>query len=53
MTTTKEKVKWNYRGKLSADSRVKVTKIQAEQVLKGNSMTQDETVDFIIKNFKN
>lgn len=46
-----EKERWNFRGELSLDSRDKVKKIQAEQVLVGNSMTQDETVDFIIKNY--
>lgn len=43
---------WNYRGKLSQESKSVVEKVMATQVLKNNKMTQDEAVDFIIKNYK-
>lgn len=44
--------KWKFRGDLSGESRDKVDIVQAQQVIKGNKMTQIQTLDFIIKNYK-
>lgn len=43
---------WDFRCKLTNRARTKVKKVQAEQMLKENEMTLEQTMEFIIDNFQ-
>lgn len=44
---------WNCRAMLPIESKVKVRAVQMQQELNGNPMTQDQTLAFIINEYKN
>lgn len=51
-TMAKEKT-WNLRAKLTPESQKIFVLVQAREILKENNMKQDETIDFILKDYWN
>lgn len=43
---------WNLRAVVSIMAKAKVNHVRSQEELAGNRMTQDETIEYIIKNFK-